>query len=649
MLPLSRITATFSVLLFTCSLTAFAQEDGNNAAANPMRLSYAEGDVSFWRYGATDWVQAQLNTPLAVGDSLYVGSDGDLELEMGSRAFVRADDDTQLTLVNQTSDFTQFKITSGRVTLDLRTLPAGNSVELDTPNAVFTIDHVGYYRVDVDGDVHFITRRGGRAMMVPAGGQAMSINPSEEIVVQGTVVAQAETYVAPEIDSWDRWNYDRTEGLLDAVSERYLPYGVAGASDLDHYGNWRVAPDYGPIWVPDSVPPGWAPYSAGSWSWDPYYQWTWIDDAPWGWAPFHYGRWVYLGGYWAWAPGPVMRHPVYAPALVAFFDVGPNVSMGISSAGMGWVALSWGEPLMPWWGQPNFVGRPWWGGWGGPRVVNNVVVHNTTHVNVNHITYHNTHVNNAVVATTHEHFGNGHVHDAPVHVTQTQGLEHVRGALPVKPGPASLVAGAHNGTRPPDSMLSRPVVATRPPHESKLPWRTEAAKPETRVAQERRYVQVPKRTSTDLPRPEFGAQTGAERPRSPLPPSFGDRRREAAPGSVIREHVETGRIESPIKSQIEPRIEPRASRTAPPESATPPRSIIREAAPQRAVQERERVTPETRRSFAAPVGPRAAPAETRQQERADLPGKPANRVFRVEDRDNEKGERRRSKQKPDDK
>ena len=28
------------------------------------------------------------------------------------------------------------------------------SVELDTPNAVFTIDHAGYYRVDVDGEVH---------------------------------------------------------------------------------------------------------------------------------------------------------------------------------------------------------------------------------------------------------------------------------------------------------------------------------------------------------------------------------------------------------------------------------------------------------------------------------------------------------------
>ncbi len=63
--------------------------------------------------------------------------------------------------MNQTADFIQFKITSGRMSFDLRSLPAGYTVEVGTPNAVFTIDRSGYYRVDVNGDVHFITRRGG--------------------------------------------------------------------------------------------------------------------------------------------------------------------------------------------------------------------------------------------------------------------------------------------------------------------------------------------------------------------------------------------------------------------------------------------------------------------------------------------------------
>ena len=593
MLPLPRIIFTLSILLFAslCGTAALAQQDGQKASS-PLRLSYAEGDVSLWRQGAEDWVTAQLNTPIAIGDALYVGTDGDLELQMGSRAFIRVDDDTQLTLVNQTSDFAQFKVASGRVSFDLRALPAGYSVEVDTPNAVFTIDHVGYYRVDVNGEVHFITRRGGQAMMVPAGGQAMSIHPSEEIVVQGNALAQAETYVVPELDQWDRWNYERTDDLIDTVSERYFPYGVAGASDLDHYGSWRVMQEYGPVWVPEAIPFGWVPYSTGRWYWDPYYQWTWIDDAPWGWAPFHYGRWVYLSGYWAWAPGPVIRYPVYAPALVAFFNVGPNVSIGISSPGVGWVALSWGEPVNPWWGRPGFIGRPWWGGWGGPRIVNKV--------------YYNTRVNNSVVATRHDHFGNGRVHDAPMHVTRPEELEHLHGALPVKPGPASLVGGAPKGIRPPEGILSRPVVGTRPPSESKLPWNAKTANSLTMTVPEQRYVPIPKRPSSGLPRPEFGAQTGEERLRPPLPPRFEERRRAAEP------------------SQNEPRLS----------RANPPREV----------RERGGLTPETRGSEATPITPRSADSrEVRQREhveRENLPGKSANRVYRIKDK--EKGERQRS-------
>jgi hypothetical protein len=250
-------------------------------------------------------------------------------------------------------------------------------------------------------------------------------------------------------------------------------------------------------------------------------------------------------------------------------------------------------------------------------VVNNVVVRNTTVVDVNHITYNNIHIHNAVVATTHDHFGRGRVHDVPVHVAQTRELAHVHGALPVKPGPASLVAGAHNGPRPPENMLSRPVVATRPPHEPKLPWRVDT--PKAAAVQEQRFVLVPKHILKDLPRPAFGVQTGAERSRPPLPPRFMERSRAEAPGNVVREHAETGRAS--------PSIEPGISRTGSPAA---PQRMMREVAPQRAVQ---------------------------QQEQADLPGKPANRVFRDDrtyrDKEegnankNSKGERWSPRQRPD--
>jgi hypothetical protein len=617
MFPLARSFFVFILMLVAMFATpAFAQED-DPAAISPLRLSYLEGDVGFWRYGAEDWTDARLNTPLAAGDALYVDGEGTLELQLSSRAFIRASDDSDLSIVNQTADFLQIKVTAGRVSLDLRTLPSGYAIELNTPNSVFTIERAGYYRVEVNGDVRFITRRGGQATMVPAGGQPMSIYPSEEIVVEGTTVARAETYVAPELDGWDRWNYERTEDLIDVASERYLSSDIAGAADLDRYGRWRVVENYGTVWVPDGMAHGWSPYSTGRWVWDPYYQWTWVDDAPWGWAPYHYGRWVHVSGYWAWAPGPVVRRAVYCPALVAFYGVGSGISISIGGS-IGWVALSWGEPLVPWWGRSHFVGRPYWGGWGGPRVVNNVVIKNTTVVNVTNITYVNTRVNNALVAVPRERFGKGYVQTSPSPIVQTEKRTPVRGALPIKPEPASVMVGSPGKVRPPESVLTKPVVATRQPREHKVPWSVSSPKAETRVVKpdaagakptprakpEERYITVPKRSTKELGRPQVGERAGEERPRPPDPSRFNERRTAPPAFDSRSPREEEPREMKPLKELREPpapaqsrqpgqpreTVEPREPRVAVPE-AMPGRD--REEAPQRMMREPERDRPES--------------------------------------------------------
>lgn len=577
MLSLSRTLRL--LIFFILSSTSVAWADEPRYPINPLRLSYANGSVSFWRYGAADWVEARINTPLAVGDALYTGQNADLELQAEGRAFIRADDDTQLSLVNQTPDFLQLKVTSGRVSLDLRTLPsAGYTIELDTPNAVFTIDRIGYYRVDVDGDVHFVTRRGGRATMTLSGNDDMAILPSEETVVYSQAnSARAETYAAPELDDWDRWNYDRTNNLVDALSERYLPTGIAGARDLDSYGSWRVSDAYGPVWVPDTVESGWAPYSTGRWVWDSNYQWTWIDDAPWGWAPFHYGRWVYFGGYWAWAPGPVVvQRPVYSPALVAFFDVNSR------GPGVGWVALGWGEPVVPWWGRRGFIGQPWWGGWGGPRVVNNVIVKQTNIVNIKNIVYANNHVANAMVTASPQQFGTGQIHGVSNHFEgQRRDLQHIRGALPVQPNQSSLVADAPKGPQPPQQIISRPVVATRPPQEIKLPWRaTKIANP---INAEQRYVASPKPSVSELRRPDIGNDAGPERARPPMPQPYKNWKRQA-------EHTSPSAIDDDNQNSFEPK----AIRIVPSHNELPSQTRELEKPSQNVVTPAERQSPEQR-------------------------------------------------------
>src|SRR5690242_2125414 len=79
----------------------------------PPRLSLTDGDVSFWRPGADDWTPAKVNTPVAAGDSLYTGDGGNLELQVGPSAFVRAGAGTELGLESLESDLQQFKLTSG--------------------------------------------------------------------------------------------------------------------------------------------------------------------------------------------------------------------------------------------------------------------------------------------------------------------------------------------------------------------------------------------------------------------------------------------------------------------------------------------------------------------------------------------------------
>src|SRR5881397_3347892 len=498
------------------------------AGPTPPRLSFADGEVSFWRPGAEDWAPAKVNTPLAAGDSLYTGDNANLELQVGPGAFVRAGAGTELGVESLESDLQQFKLTSGHAAIDARRLPQGQAIEVDTPNGAFTIDHPGYYRIDVEENrTTFTTRRGGEATLVPANGEATDVGADQQVVLEGSDTPQLATNAAPDPDDWDRWNLDRSGHEAEpSPSTRYVSPEVTGAEDLDRNGEWREAPRYGHVWVPHEVPPDWAPYSTGRWIYDPYYGWTWVDDAPWGWAPYHYGRWVYTDGFWGWAPGPVVVAPVYAPALVSFFGApGVGVSVGIGFPFVSWVALGFGEPVIPWWGPVGFVGTCWWGGWGGPRIVNNVVIQHNTFVNVRNVTvFQNTRVNHAVLAVHRDHFGRGHVEHVRLAAADVQRLRPIHGHLGVKPTPASLVAKEGHALRPPQAVHARPVVATRPPQDHSQHLRAAGLNPPASATPPPRLVHAP--------RPQGGGRQASPGGRATPPPPPGGEHRHLGQGGA---------------------------------------------------------------------------------------------------------------------
>jgi len=569
----------------------------------PARVSYLNGEVSFWRPGAQDWTPVKVNMPLAPGDLLYTGQGGNVEIQVGPRAFVRASEGTQIGLDNQEPDFVQFRVTAGHVGLDLREVAAGQTVELDTPNGAFTIERTGYYHAEVTQEsTAFVTHRGGSATLTPAGGAATPIASNQQVVITGTESPRVETGAAPALTAWDRWNYQRTDYLLQPASIRYVSPGVYGGEALNQYGSWRQVETYGSVWVPAGVPAGWVPYSTGRWIWDPRFGWTWLDDAPWGWAPYHYGRWVFVGGYWGWAPGPIIVRPAYSPALVVFLGGGVSVSIGRP---LWWAPLGWGEPVIPWWGRPGFVGVPWWGGWGGPRVVNNVVVNRTTNINVTNITtYRNVNVTNAVVGVPAERFGQGQVQPTRISQTQVQQLTPVRGALAVRPVAASVQPATGPAAQPPAAVQARTVVATRAPHDVTPMLRAHdlAATPAPVPLPAPRLVPAPRSVAAPA---NAGIAPGASPGGTPI----------EAPGTPGPTVPRQGQRRGSTVERTAPPPLPGSPRAASPESRETTQSGAPAGSPKAALPG----TRETAQPGAPAGSPKAAPPEARETARPSAP------------------------------
>jgi len=346
-----------------------------------------------------------------------------------------------------------------------------------------------------------------------------------------------------------------------------------------------------------------------------------VDTAPWGWAPYHYGRWAHIDGRWGWAPGPVVARPVYAPALVAFFGHG-GVSVGVSIGGpaVGWVALGWGEPCVPWWGRPGFAHRPWWGGWGGPRVVNNVVINRTTVVNVEHINvYRNAGVRNGLVVVKEDRFGHGPITSARITHVEAQQFRPIHEGPKVAAGPASYAPSANRGVRPSEASIGRPVVATRAPHSAPRP----GADREANQGSAPRLVPPPqsREAAATLPRPAFGQskveRSTADRAKQPAPPkpelsARPTRSPEAAPPASrpMQQRQRQEQVADPSKPELSAR--PSRSPEAAPSTTRP---VTRQWQEQAAAP-----------SPASPQPPRQRVEAPRQTSQHPMPGEPASRI-----------------------
>ena len=511
-----RVLFHASLMFGLLAVSVFASEnpDPSDPPGRVARLQYMTGQVSVQPHGTDDWVQGEANRPLTNADNVWADKQSRAELTLGT-AQLRIDSESSLTLTDINTNTVQVSLHQGILNVHVRKLYGGEVYEIDTPNLAFTLRKAGDYRFDVDptGDTTQVTVWKGEGEATGQG-PGVRVHEGQQARFSGGTSLAHDIHRAPHPDGFDDWCRVRDERQDHSVSAQYVAPGVVGAEDLDANGTWQETPEYGRVWVPSSVAPGWAPYSDGQWAWEDPWGWTWVDAAPWGFAPFHYGRWVSWGGYWGWAPGPYWMRPWYAPALVSWWG-GPGFGIGFGfgfgfGGGFGWCPLGFREPFFPWYHASPFYFRNV-----NPRIANfnhfsNAFFHNPGALS----SFRSANMNRpgaftAVSRNTLEH--GLPVHSNSVHVSASQlQSAHSLTSVDAKPTRDSVLgskAGAP-AARPSSAAASRPTVSRMTPPATARSAATQAAMARSSATSSARSVSNPSARGAETSAPR-GVQNSA--------------------------------------------------------------------------------------------------------------------------------------------
>ena len=310
------------------------------------RVSWLEGAVAFASDGSEKWETASLNYPVTSGDRISTAEEGRAEVHVGSTAIRLAPDSgASFTVIDDNT--VQVRLDRGSLSVRLRRVDPDGQFEVDTQTMSISLKDPVALRVDqaANGDATVWARIG--SVEVATGQATFTVYAGQ---TAGIPAADPSAYWVnsnSSVDAWDQWVAERDAAEDSVASARYVSREMDGVEDLDDNGSWEILPSYGPCWVPN-VPTGiWRPYAFGRWAWVAPWGWTWIDAEPWGFAPFHYGRWAQVSGIWVWVPGAIVRHPVFAPALVRWDGDRPGPGHPPDGARINWTPLRPREPYRP--------------------------------------------------------------------------------------------------------------------------------------------------------------------------------------------------------------------------------------------------------------------------------------------------------------
>ena len=323
--------------------SALAQDDPPGRVG---RIAALQGEVWVYEAEPGEWAAALRNRPVTSGDRFATAAGGGATLQIGSTTLV-VGASSELEVLQLDDEAMRFRLEHGSVALRVRSREVASELMVANFEGRFQPLTAGLFRIDrLDERSDATVWRGEMQFESPDLRVVLGAGQRLRFWQDGQPLATRSIALAPLDDDFAQAVLREDQALARDAASPFVPLEMTGTDDLDRYGQWQQHPEYGAVWSPTSVAIGWVPYRHGRWVWLRPWGWTWVDDAPWGFAPFHYGRWFWWGRRWAWAPGPMVRRPVYAPALVAWTGTLPP-GAGSAAPVFGWVPLAPRETYRP--------------------------------------------------------------------------------------------------------------------------------------------------------------------------------------------------------------------------------------------------------------------------------------------------------------
>lgn len=294
-----------AALLLALAASSFAWGEALDPRERLAYLSYVEGPVTF--EGAGVRASTLPDRPLRRGNRLTTDRDGRAELWVGA-AVVRLDERSELTIARHDETRTQLELERGTLSLHVRALLEGETIEVATPLRTISLAEAGEYRVEVPAaDTVALNVYAGAAILVTDGGP-VRVAGGQRVRLEGRRAA-ATLAALPPTDVFDDWILAREVRLAEAEAS---PEDASAYEELDRYGDWYGDAVYGRVWSPYTTS-GWTPIHDRHWRRDGF-GWSWVIAGSWGSITYRSGHWSYLDHLqrWCWVPRPVHHSESFA-------------------------------------------------------------------------------------------------------------------------------------------------------------------------------------------------------------------------------------------------------------------------------------------------------------------------------------------------